>query len=77
MPHQRSHRKWLLLASSALALASMACRSSRDPAAPSEAPAATGASAPAGNPFAGIAMYRAPWSNAENAQRAAETSRWK
>ena len=73
MPHHRSHRKWLLLASSTLALASIACRSSRVPAAPSEASASSPAtSVPAGNPFAGIAMYRAPWSNAENAQRAAE-----
>lgn len=72
MPHHRSHRKWLLLASSAFALASIACRSSRVPAAPSEAPASTPASAPPGNPFAGVEMYRAPWSNAENAQRAAE-----
>ena len=52
--------------------ASIACRSSRVPAAPSEAPAASPASTPSGNPFAGIEMYRAPWSNAENAQRAAE-----
>jgi endoglucanase len=71
MPQHRSHRTWLLLASSALALASSACRSPRVPASPSEAPAAA-AALPGGNPFAGIAMYRAPWSNAENAQRAAE-----
>ena len=76
MPHHRSPRTWLLLGSSALALAGVACRSSRSPASGNEAPATHGesaASAPgASNPFAGIPMYRAPYSNAENAQRAAE-----
>ena len=69
MPHHRGLWKWLLLGTSVVA--SAACRSPRSPASASDAPGASAAPA-TGNPFAGIAMYRAPYSNAENAQRAAE-----
>ncbi|HWO10713.1 MAG TPA: glycoside hydrolase family 6 protein [Polyangiaceae bacterium] len=72
MPPHLGFRKWLLLGSSALALASTACRSSHDAASPTGAASQAepgGAAAVTGNPFAGIALYRAPYSNAENAQR--------
>jgi endoglucanase len=61
----------VLLCVSAASVFSLACGPKQDPA--SATAAAAAAPQPVlGNPFAGIRMYRAPYSNAENAQRRIE-----
>jgi endoglucanase len=68
-----STRRLLCFCSSVSILSgSLACRSER-PAAGAETPStAAPGQAVVGNPFAGVTLYRAPYSNAENAQKSLE-----
>ncbi len=58
---------------SAVGLGALACGRARGPESPTAAGTSVGAQpAASGNPFAGIKVYRAPYSNAENAQKRIE-----
>lgn len=75
LPHPRTISLGAVAPSWALVLGALACGSSSANAPAANAPAA-GEAAPAasgsGNPFAGVHVYRAPYSNAENAQKQTE-----
>jgi endoglucanase len=72
MRAKRGLRTALILLSLCAGSLSIACGRSQGGASPSANVPSAPSAAVTGNPFAGIEIYRAPYSNAENAQRQAE-----